>query len=77
MKRVIREVLPTGQRFLVSEEWIYWWSWSFRAPDCSPKKTSLNFFNGFVYEPTFCAMVAKVCGLVWWVVAIRRLLLYA
>ena len=30
--------------------------------DCSPRKTSLNFFKGLVYEPTLCAMVATWAG---------------
>ncbi len=33
-------------------------------PDCSPRKTSLNFFSGLVYEPTACAMaVAGMSGM--------------
>ena len=56
MKRVIRDVFPTihtcQQCMGVEEE-------GDSIPDCSPKKTSLNFLSGFVYEPTACAIVAK------------------
>jgi hypothetical protein len=30
-------------------------------PDCSPKKTSLNFLSGLVYDPTFWAIVPDIC----------------
>ena len=53
MKRVISEVLPTACATNLRQPYLAKMSTNDRVmgehpPDCSPKKTSLNFFKGFV-----------------------------
>lgn len=55
MNRVMRDVLPTGSHLSITPAP----QMQHCIPDCSPRNTSLNFFKGFVYEPTL-AMVAAV-----------------
>ena len=45
MKRVIREVLPTGAGSVLYQDMV---NVGMLLPDCSPKKTNLNFLSGFV-----------------------------